>query len=751
MRRLALCLATSLSVPALASDLTLHRVVLSAAGVGYFEYDAEVSGEATLGLAVPIAQVDDVLRSLVVFDAHGEAGGIDLRSPDGSSAIDAAMRGALGSSLVDILTNLRGEEVVVDGPQPLQGRLAGVSAGSDVPAATDADNPPAVARTRVTLLTGDGFRQFILEDTKTIRFTDSALRDRIDRAMDGIGLSAAAPVRHLTLTSLGDGDRQIRVGYMAAAPMWKASYRVVLPARPEDKARLQGWAVLENETASDWNRIDLTLHAGNPVTLHQAIYNVLFADRPEVPVDTAQRLLPEVDTHQFDTAVVNERQRLQQQGSAGESYGHRAAASSFAGAASAGAGSRMDTLAANPMMHRHRYGNVANEAPPPDMAPPPPQAYVPPPEAYVPPQGSAEGLVFGAAASPNVNTLAESGQQTTPEETAVDTTFHIAPPLTLQAGHTASVPIIDKQMALKQVDLLPAGSNHPVMAMRLTNDGTISLPPGVVTFYQPAGAEDGVAFAGDGRLGGLPAGESRLVAFAEDLRLAVKRETGTATRRHAQVTAGHCYLTVTDRIRQPETVTLSAPPHEARHVIVEFHKWDTGTFGVVDQPDKKWDETATAWRVPVDLAEGETKHLTAYREYDATPMSEQMFTDENNRLAPDSLNTEVITGILQDKDLDPALRAQLSALLDLNTAYADRRTALKAITDKRQALEHDETRVRDNLRVNGLTGEMQSRFMAELQKDEATLSETVAQESAAEKARDNALTTLRSAACGLTL
>ncbi len=62
-------LATSgLLGPARASDLALRRVMLSSAGVGYFEYEAMVDGPAALGLDVRLDQVDDVLKSLVVFD-----------------------------------------------------------------------------------------------------------------------------------------------------------------------------------------------------------------------------------------------------------------------------------------------------------------------------------------------------------------------------------------------------------------------------------------------------------------------------------------------------------------------------------------------------------------------------------------------------------------------------------------------------------------------------------------------------------
>ena len=75
---LALALVMAFAVPAGASDLELKRVMLSSGGVGYFEYEATVDGEAALALDIPLDQVDDVLKSLVVYDSGGRAGEITL-------------------------------------------------------------------------------------------------------------------------------------------------------------------------------------------------------------------------------------------------------------------------------------------------------------------------------------------------------------------------------------------------------------------------------------------------------------------------------------------------------------------------------------------------------------------------------------------------------------------------------------------------------------------------------------------------
>ena len=51
---------------------TLKRVMLSTGGVGYFEFEANVTGTAELLMPVRMDQVDDVLKSIVVFDGQGK-------------------------------------------------------------------------------------------------------------------------------------------------------------------------------------------------------------------------------------------------------------------------------------------------------------------------------------------------------------------------------------------------------------------------------------------------------------------------------------------------------------------------------------------------------------------------------------------------------------------------------------------------------------------------------------------------------
>ena len=105
---------------------SFERIMLSSGGVGYFEYEATVDGNATLNLDVPLDQVDDILKSLVVYDDSGTAGEITLpgREPLNQSFVDLPFDQAALDSAPALLNALQGAEVRVSGAKPMSGRLS---------------------------------------------------------------------------------------------------------------------------------------------------------------------------------------------------------------------------------------------------------------------------------------------------------------------------------------------------------------------------------------------------------------------------------------------------------------------------------------------------------------------------------------------------------------------------------------------------------------------------------------------------
>ena len=291
----AVLLAVAAARPAAAAEgLALRRVLLSSGGVGYFEYEGAVHHDADLPLTVPLDQVDDVLKSVVVYDSRGSVGEITL---PGKASADGAFRelpfdaAALGSE-PDLLDALRGAEVVITTATGRQeGRILSITSENTV-----LEGGSTVQRHRLALEAGGSVSAVILEDAKSVTLADPTLQHQVDAALASLLDEKARGRRTLLVHSAGSGDRTVRVGYVVAVPLWKSTYRLTLPADPLDRtAALQGWAVVENQSGVDWKDVDLTLTSGNPVTFRQALYAAYYVDRPEIPVEVVGRVLPRLE------------------------------------------------------------------------------------------------------------------------------------------------------------------------------------------------------------------------------------------------------------------------------------------------------------------------------------------------------------------------------------------------------------------------------------------------------------------------
>ena len=111
-----------------AAELQLKRVMLSSGGVGYFEYQAEVEGWETIEVPVRIDQVDDVLKSAVIFDNEGGSGVVELQGRDSLAEIFRTM--PVGPEAFEspaaLYGALKGEEVSVSEPVSATGRIVSV-------------------------------------------------------------------------------------------------------------------------------------------------------------------------------------------------------------------------------------------------------------------------------------------------------------------------------------------------------------------------------------------------------------------------------------------------------------------------------------------------------------------------------------------------------------------------------------------------------------------------------------------------
>jgi hypothetical protein len=499
----------ALPLTAKADELPLKRVVLSTSGLAQFTHGGEAAAGSVIGLPVRLDQVDDVLKSLTIFDAAGSMGAVSLpgKTPLAELFRDLPFDQAALASQPGLLNALVGAEVEIEGSVNATGRVFRVEEEKvQLP-----NNGGETTRHRLTLVTPKGFVQAILEELTALRFADETTRAQIDRALSGIATNRAKDQRILSITLAGEGKRPIGFSYVVAAPVWKTSYRLVLP-KDGGKARLQGWGILENLTGGDWKDADLTLVSGNPVALKQPLYSAVFVDRPEIPVSSALRIVPRKDE-------AEEKARDMAEAAAPRAKASRAL-----------------------------------------MAAPPSPA-------------AAMGYGAGGLQEPREE-LGSAAHAAEAEEAATHVLYRFPSKVTLASGSTMMIPFTDREIPASRTFIYQPETNatRPLAAVRLTNDGDSALPPGLVTSFE-TGAGGAANFAGDAQLPLLSKGTAKFITFALDSKTDIRREDrGVKQSRLGKAARGE--LTLTVKSRWAIDYEITPPGEEDREVFIEEPRQD---------------------------------------------------------------------------------------------------------------------------------------------------------------------------------
>ncbi|HEY9226969.1 MAG TPA: hypothetical protein VIP11_10000, partial [Gemmatimonadaceae bacterium] len=274
------------------ADVAVRKVVLFSSGVGYFEHAGSVRGNASTELRFKTSQINDILKSIMLQDQDGgRVGAITYPSQDPlaktlkSFQVDITQN----PSLADLLNQLRGARVTVQSQaERLNGTVLGVESRRKPVERGDAAVVPVL-----NLLTGATIRAVELPSISNLTLDDAQLQDELTKALAALVQARDQDKKPVTINFAGTGDRRVRIGYVVETPVWKTSYRLML----DDKGsggRLQGWAIVENQTESDWNGVSLSLVSGRPISFMMDLYQPLYATRPTVTQEQFAGLRPQV-------------------------------------------------------------------------------------------------------------------------------------------------------------------------------------------------------------------------------------------------------------------------------------------------------------------------------------------------------------------------------------------------------------------------------------------------------------------------
>ncbi|ASW06223.1 DUF4139 domain-containing protein [Rhizobium sp. 11515TR] len=282
-----------------ADNGAIRSITLSSGGLAQVSRSADVNSDGVIRIEVPLDQVDDILKSLMVNGSAGSVAGMSLAGP---RPLQETFKGlpftpeAL-SSVPSLLTSMQGARVsVTSGGKTVEGNILGIE--------TRKSDDKAAAYL-LTVIDRDGAVETLaLGEDASVRLEDAELRAKIAKAAAAIAHGKNDRTRAIDIKVNGVNDNSaVGLTYVVPSPILKTAYKVVIDEK--NKARLQAWTVLENASGEDWKGVKVTLTSAEPVTLKQGLHQFYWRERQEVPVNTASNNVPDPDS-----GDLSNRQRL---------------------------------------------------------------------------------------------------------------------------------------------------------------------------------------------------------------------------------------------------------------------------------------------------------------------------------------------------------------------------------------------------------------------------------------------------------
>jgi hypothetical protein len=406
-------------------NVPITRMTLYKHGVGFFERRAELSGKE-VELSFRVEEMNDILKSLTAIDwGGGQVLGIDYATPQSREErlAGCSIRLSDDRSFRDLLIGLRGRRVrlILEQEEEAMGTLLGLD---EVRWRPPQGSPPLLDSSLVSLLLdeSDQVQKVSLGRVQGVELLDERgandLRFFLQTAL------TQEEYRQVTVR-LTPGEHDLSVSYIAPAPTWRVSYRLVVgeasaQAESDDpSALLLGWGIFDNRLEEDLEGISLSLVAGMPISFVYDLYTPFTPERPVVEEEARVAAAPV----EFD-------------GARAPSDAERTKAMMLGEAAMLGA-----MAAPQPPARRAIRREALERAAP------------------VTTTGEALGELFQ---------------------------YVIGTPVTVGRGHSAMVPIVSSDLGYRK-DLLYNRSKlpaHPVATLRLKNETGLTLERGPVTVIE---------------------------------------------------------------------------------------------------------------------------------------------------------------------------------------------------------------------------------------------------------------------------
>jgi hypothetical protein len=641
-------------------QLPIGQVVLFSSGVGYFQREGTVEGDARVDLSFPVQDINDLLKSMVLRDLDG--GHISTVSYDSNAPVERTLKSFAinltgNPSFSSILSQARGEKVEVvmqqaNATQPgtLSGTVIGVEKQKQAVGGKD-----TVEVELLNLWCSDGMRSLKLNEVQRVRFLNPIMDSEFKKALETLVLSHDTQKKAVSINFAGEGKRKVRVGYVIENPIWKTSYRLVLDKK--EKPFLQGWAIVENPTDEDWKDVRMALVSGRPISFQMDLYQPLYVPRPVVEPELFASLRPPTYTGALgaDWGVAAKEK------AESEEFEARSRLLKEQQAVSRSNSSLKETLKKRPHEDKKDDSSFA--------------------------EGVREKLAERLDLEKSVGSAASAAKLGDFFQYAIDR------PVALPRQKSAMLPIVTKAVEGTRVSIYNehTQAKFPLLGLKFKNTSGLHLMQGPITVFE------GSNYAGDSRILDLQPNEERLLSFAIDLGTEVNAVPSSDNGRITSVKLVKGVLHTTTKIRESKTYTLKNRNDTERLVLVEHPV--RNDFKLVDT-EKPAETASDFYRFQVKVAPGKSATLT---------VTEERVLAEEVQIA--NANDDRLRFFMKETASSTKVKDALKKAIDLRGEVSKTQREIAELERQLKVITDDQARLRANLKEMPSTAAAYKRYL----------------------------------------
>jgi hypothetical protein len=474
---------------------------------------------------------------------------------------------------------------------------------------------------------------------------------------------------------IGQGERRVRIGYVVETPIWKTSYRLILDGKV---GKLQGWAIVENQTDSDWNNVQLSLVSGRPISFVMDLYQPLYIPRPVIVPELYASLRPQRYEQGMEEGKVpeafaaNAPRQIQSQAVANSELRDQLQ-------------SRRQALAGR----GGRGGGGGADAP---------QFQLKATEGWLDPTAS----VSTVASATNIGELFQ----------------YTVGNVTLARQKSAMLPIVTSDVEIERLSIYNASvlPKNPLNGARLKNTTKDHLLQGPITVI------DANSYAGDARIDDLPPGQERLLSYGIDLQLLVDN---TKNAEEVSILTGKITKGILDISRK----------HLATRDYLADNKSDQDKALIIEHPlrqgwklvetDKPTETTPTVYRFKGSVAAKKSSKLT---------VKEEITNSETIAILP--TDTETLGVYSRTGEIPKNVRDALARAIQLKQAVVDTERQISAHAQQLAEITQEQGRIRENMRTIERNSQLYTRLLTKLNDQESQIEKLQSERDDLTKKRD---------------